>query len=1047
MLPRRLRLMRWILPLLTAATIATGAQGEPVSLEARGFPDIRAFTPRDYQGHNQIWTAEQGPDGVMYFGANAEVITFDGITWRRVPVPGSAFVRAMDIDAAGTVWVAGVGELGRLEPDGDNQLTFVSLKPHLPPDVADLGDFRRIFVMPDGIYFQSDAYLLRWNDEQFDVWPMHETYAVLSERWQDRILVSREQGWQLASKTPGEWESLPANQDIDPFTLLTDLVPAAQGGWWAAASRHGLLHFDGDRITAAEGETAEFLEANRLFGATALEDGRLLFYMLGQGVLITDPKLNPLVHLTPDEGLPTGTIICATPTDNGIVWLGTEQGIVRLDLSPGIGRFSAANGLDPSGAETVHTLEGGPVFATSGGAVALQPGATPWSNPVFAPRFEIDDRLNTFMPLAEGGILAGGLQRMWWVNAAGEVLPLHSPTNISSILIHPRFPNHVFALHLTGIAIWRRDGDDWTRHRSLEAPRGEFQSMAIDARGDLWFGSSNGNAWRIPYGELPAGADIFELPDPTPIAYDESHGLPPSGERIQVKCIDDRLLFTTSYGLFRYDETTNRFSPETYYGERFADGTWSAHYVAPSPLDGVWFEARLALPNIENSFRQIGRASNGEWQPLPLPNLDTVGFLDDLRCEVVDGEEILWICGRAGVLRVNVSQLTARPPASVGATVLHSVTTAGGRRLSLTSAEVPQIPANENSLRFSFGTPGLAGELDVHHHTRLLGFVDGNLETNNSGERTFTNLPPGTYTFEASGRTADHRWSLPAQVTFTVLAPWWLTSVAKLAYLIIIAASVYAIVHWRTRRLEHLRTELENLVAARTAELAQKAEALERLHQLEKDETLAARLAAETARLELLRYQLNPHFLFNSLNSIRALVFSSPDAAGEMVSKLADFCRRTLSRGGDEMVSMADELEMARNYLDIEQVRWQDGLKINFDVPQTTLRCELPQNLLLPLLENAIKYGGRTSPDVLQINIQTRLEAGILTCAVSNTGHWVKPDTNPFTDSTQIGLQNLRQRLRRHYGDSAELAHDTAVAGWVTVSIVLPCQPPATLPH
>ena len=201
-------------------------------------------------------------------------------------------------------------------------------------------------------------------------------------------------------------------------------------------------------------------------------------------------------------------------------------------------------------------------------------------------------------------------------------------------------------------------------------------------------------------------------------------------------------------------------------------------------------------------------------------------------------------------------------------------------------------------------------------------------------------------------------------------------------------------------------------------------------------------MSASPARLELLRYQLNPHFLFNSLNSIRALVYSTPDAAGEMVSKLADFCRRTLSRSGDEMVSVGDELEMARNYLDIEQVRWQEGLQIEVDVADSTLPCKLPQNLLLPLLENAIKYGGRTSPGLLQVRIQARNEKGTLTCSIANTGRWVKPDTNPFTDSTQIGLQNLRQRLARHYGNKAAMTHDNATEGWVTVRVSLPCNPP-----
>lgn len=1015
--------------------------------ESRGFPGIRSYLPRAYDSHNQVWTAKQGPDGVMYFGTNSEIVTFDGLIWRKIEVPGGAYMRAMDIDPQGTVWVGGVGELGRLGRNDQGRWGFTSLKPHLPPTIQDVGDLRRIHAMPDGVYFQTDAYLLRWRDEaqQFDVWEMHEPYVTLAVRMADRLILSREAGWMMPT-TVNAWEPVPGEPDPSHFMLLSQVASDGRGGWWASAGRHGLQHYDGQSTTTVTGETAEFLNAGRLFGIARLPDGRLLFPMLGQGLLITTPDLTPLVHLTAENGLPSNTVICVTPISDSVVWVGTEQGIARLDLSPGLSRFSPLNGLERNGANAVIRTERGPMFATTHGPLILETGSSHTANPQFSPAIDIDDKLNTFHPLADGGMLLGGLRSMWWVDADQQVHQLHSPSNISEILVHPRFPDHVFALHLTGIAIWRRDGATWSEHRPIAGVQGEFQSLETDDAGNVWFGSSNAGVGRLPYGDFAPGTALWDLPDPEAIRYDERHGLPPLRNRIRVRRIDGEPLFMTSFGLFRFDATTERFKPEARYGAAFADGTWATQRAVASPSGGVWIEARSALPAPEDSFRQIGKSVDGQWLPLHVPNLEFVGRLDALECEIVDGDEILWLCGGEGVIRINVTQaqssLSESPAA--GPTVLHHVTSAAGQILpfDFTSEAPLEIAAKHNSLRFHFGTPGLAGEIAAAHRSRLIGFVDGNLESNNTGERTFTNLPPGHYTFEVSGRTSDHHWSTSARAPFIVLAPWWRTTVAKLAYGMLFAAGLYTIVRWRTRRLERQRTALEELVTARTAELAHKAAALERLHELDRDEALAARLAAETARLELLRYQLNPHFLFNSLNSIRALVYSAPDAAGEMVSKLAEFCRRTLSRGGDEMVTVADELEMARHYLDIEQVRWQSGLAIELTIDETSRACKLPQNLLLPILENAIKYGGRTSPDLLRVNIETRLDAGILTCAVTNSGRWIKPDTNPFTDSTQIGLQNLRQRLHRHYGDTARLDHDDSIPGWVTVRFTLPCQPP-----
>ncbi|GAB5560315.1 MAG: hypothetical protein SynsKO_19620 [Synoicihabitans sp.] len=1023
--------------------VSPPASAETAPLEARGFPDIRSYSPRDYGSHNQVWTAKAGPDGVMYFGTNGEVVTFDGITWRQVPVPGAAFMRAMDIDDDGTVWVGGVDELGRLVRNDADELVFESLRPLLPDGISTVGDLRRIHAMPDGVYFQTDAYLLRWVGDKFDVWEMHEPYVTLAVRWDDRLILARRAGWMMPTQ-PGEWEPFPGEPDPELYALLSEVAPDGKGGWWAAASRHGLLHYDGEKTESVTGPTAEFLNKGRLFGARSLPDGRLLFPTLGQGLLITTPDLEPLVHLTAATGLPSNTVITVSPISDNVVWVGTEQGMARLDLPKGFSRFSTLNGMDNNGANAVIRRDGIAMFATTEGPLTLRAGDSHAANPSFEKAFEIDDKLNQFHLLPGGTMTVGGLQAMWWVDEAEQIHKLHSPSNITSMRVHPRFPDHVFAQHLTGIALWKREGDQWTDHRPIEGIHGEFQSLATDADGNLWFGSPNAGFGRLAYGDIPPGTDLYHSPDPKPVFYDESHGLPPIRNRMVVRRVNGKLLFMTEYGFFKYNAKDDRFEPEDRYGKAFTDGTWQSHRVAASPRGGLWIEARAAAERAQDGFRQIGLSRDGEWTSLSVPNLEFIGRMDAVECEIVNGDEILWLCGGEGVIRINVDEANRAATPTLGATVLHSVTTAAGKGLATSlHAERPlEIPARQNSLRFRFGTPGLAGEIAVEHQSRLIGFVDGNLETNNSGERTFTNLPPGEYTFEARGRSADHRWSDPVVVSFVVLAPWWLTTAAKMGWVLLAILLVYTFVWWRTSRLERLRNELESTVASRTAELAQKAAALERLHKLEHDETLAARLAAETARLELLRYQLNPHFLFNSLNSIRALVYTSPDSAGEMVSKLAEFCRRTLSRGGDEMVTLADELEMARSYLEIEQIRWQSGLQVNYDIAAGTDRCKLPQNLLLPLLENAIKYGGRTSPDILSVRISAQLSKGILTCTVTNSGEWVKPDSNPFTDSTQIGLQNLRQRLQRHYRDAARLTHDTTTAHEVSVTITLPCQPP-----
>lgn len=229
------------------------------------------------------------------------------------------------------------------------------------------------------------------------------------------------------------------------------------------------------------------------------------------------------------------------------------------------------------------------------------------------------------------------------------------------------------------------------------------------------------------------------------------------------------------------------------------------------------------------------------------------------------------------------------------------------------------------------------------------------------------------------------------------------------------------------------RDEAEAKLAARNAELA-------RLNRLESDERIAAQLAEEKARLEVLRYQLNPHFLFNSLNSIYGLLFENARGAAEMVLRLSDFCRATLSSPAAGHPTLGTEIEILRNYLDVEKVRWGDQLAVEIDVAPEVGPVPIPPFLLLPLVENAIKYGSRTSPGVLKLVVRAHREADDVRIAIANTGTWLRPGMQ-LTPSTGIGLENLRQRLQRYYPEVHRFSTKSA-DGWVVAEVRIPLAGP-----
>jgi len=170
---------------------------------------------------------------------------------------------------------------------------------------------------------------------------------------------------------------------------------------------------------------------------------------------------------------------------------------------------------------------------------------------------------------------------------------------------------------------------------------------------------------------------------------------------------------------------------------------------------------------------------------------------------------------------------------------------------------------------------------------------------------------------------------------------------------------------------------------------------------------LESQVSAREAELRALRAQLNPHFLFNSLNSINALVGSDPEGARRMCEGLGDFLRRTLALGARADVALGEELELVERYLAIERVRFGERLGVRRDCPAELLRCRVPPLLLQPLVENAVKHGVAALVEGGTIAIAARLAGDDLVLTVENP---VDGDA-PARPGARLGLANVRRRL------------------------------------
>lgn len=174
----------------------------------------------------------------------------------------------------------------------------------------------------------------------------------------------------------------------------------------------------------------------------------------------------------------------------------------------------------------------------------------------------------------------------------------------------------------------------------------------------------------------------------------------------------------------------------------------------------------------------------------------------------------------------------------------------------------------------------------------------------------------------------------------------------------------------------------------------------------ERARTLVALADAKEAQLQMLRYQLQPHFLFNALNSLRALIAEDPARAREMVTLLSGFLRYSLLPSSLTQVTLAEEVESVRQYLAIEQIRFEERLAVQLTVSDAAAGWRVPSFLLHPLIENAVKHGWDAGGGTMRLALDAREQPdGSLTIEVTNTGRWAAPN------DTGLGIANVRARL------------------------------------
>lgn len=773
--------------LLTLIGLAAGLHAA-----SSGYPIVTTFSARDIGGDatTKCWSAVQDLDGVMHFGRDG-IVHYDGTHWSVTPVPGAYALRGLAVGADGRLWYAGNGDIGWLERDGPGRWKPHSLRSQLSAEESKLGEVWQVLTEGDGAVFITGDRVLRWDGSAFRSWSLPGGRRIEASRCAGTIYIDHEPSGLYALTAEGPKLVIPVSLLHEAFVYAME--PRDHG--WLLLTSKGIFTFADGQLTLIEPELAKYISASSMVGATRLADGRFALGTYRGGIVIVraDGSLDRI--LTEQDGLPTRVIFSVYADREGGLWATSDSHIFHVAVNSPTTVFDERAGL-PKLPVLNLTRQDGRLF------VALDPGVYSLNNDNmhFQPVAGLKRRTE-FLRSSERGLLVTDNHTVQAFNPVSGLTTLcFTPFGPQTLLPSLRSPGRILLSSSREIILIEADGHSRILVKNLpDIP----SSLAEDANGGLWIGTSvNGLLYAQPEPDSPVEA----------LAASGRNGLPP-GHGL---CIvtgnpgGDIFVFTPGEASFL------RRGTATFEG--VLDFPRRDVSVLPAAMadDSVW----LALSSSGSQPATLARialvGAHAVWQPHTAEGLASIGEPRSLLAETVPGQgAVIWVGGTEGLLRnvvgASPTAPTPRPP------LLHAF----ARRAKHSELDpiTSALPYATGSVVFEFAAPEFSGHSTLRLETRMTGVDNDWIPAEPGGRRVFTAMREGSYLFQVRVVAETGRASEPVVFRFEIAPPWWRSTPAALAALVLGVMLIYGVFRFREHALRRRNAELEEKVRTRTVEL------------------------------------------------------------------------------------------------------------------------------------------------------------------------------------------------------------------------------------
>lgn len=757
-------------------------------------PQIINYNSDQYKGGLQNWDIAQDSNGIMYFGNNEGLLTFNGRYWNIYPLPNATVVRSVAIDNNNKVYVGGQDEVGYFEADSAGMLQYHSLVDLIPEQERQFADIWDVVVMEDDVFFRANTKILHYKDDRITVDKAITEWQFLGQAGGKLYAQAMRQG--ILQYENGFWKPITTHEGLDGASI-TAMIPYHQDTLLVTTLKHGLFYLVGNTLVPKKTPLDKLFSVDRIYCGLPVNKDWFVFGTTSAGVLIMDRRDKLVQQYVYGEGLQKNNVRNVFIDRNRNLWLALDDGIDFIGVNSAV-KYIHPNKTTPISSYAIRLFGQHLYIGTSNGLYATQ--------------IDMDQR-DISLSNADFSEINHTEGQVWNLNEInGRLLMGHEDGGFEIVgqtarkiysvpgtwLYHPLsrvFPSrHLIAGTYLGLQHLTFDDNTFNDAGRVEGPYESLRFVLYEDHAHAIWASH-------PY----RGIFKLQLSDDydrviRQQTYTDENGLP-SPLYNYLFLIKNKITVATNDGIYEYDATQDRFVPSPLFYTQFKG--MEIQYLKEDGTGNVWFI----------SHKKLGVAD------FSVPNGNTpftITYFPELNGKVLGGfeniytlnDENIFIGANKGAIHLNYKRYKeniSKPDVLIGQVKVmdsdkQEQILYGGHK----TAEVvyPCLDYQSNSFHFSFSTTLYDQQDNVEFSYLLEGFDRAWSTWNNRSEKEYTNLPPGDYVFKVKSRNSNGNESGIDEYEFSILPPWYANPISYSAYGILISLLIFLLFKRQKRKLQ-----------------------------------------------------------------------------------------------------------------------------------------------------------------------------------------------------------------------------------------------------